>query len=771
MGSIQTLTPTFSLIQRPPGYPKIPTPGKLELLWNANYVNLYHRLSPYSGYNSSLLNIFGDNEPFIYTYIDQSNQAPNSLIPYESTAFPMGSAPQDVIRVSKFMASGRGIAFLATQLLLQTGNAFNETRIYNPTSPIVAAGMALVANQVRPTRFIDISGGIQGIATSLLGNVGQAVGSAIFGAAKTSPPPGTLPAGLTTFNQNDSKGLLRAQTANTAKSLLESKWPISSAGGSGPGGLLSMVSNLATGLFANILPQTQTGITIRSDEGTYGRMVAAGSQPNGTLPTRFGYNGNSQPFDFMQRWIAGGTLMRKKNESPSEKGIIVSSLNGVDHIVIGTSNTINFVSIGGSAEVPIVPSTNTLKPGIRYEDGHFPKIQDPTQGSDIMLGWSDYENTAKKFPSKQTDATSTDVQNVDTLNFTLKKVIDAIKAEGVYAVNIPDASSIVRPGTYNINGYDRLLAVTGKNPPGSRKDSANYPSGALSEYRKSSATGVDSSIDGSAVGSYKLPTNGRFDAINTLNVLTSDKTIANSPFKGWRVWDTYRDDLIAFYFYDVVNTRFIPFRATIKGVAENANATWEELSFIGRSDRVYSYGGFTRNLSFTFHIEIGSIVELAPTYQRLNYLNTLYKPANYTYASDGAVFSKFVVPPMVMVTIGDLYKDQPCLIQSLTNTIPDDSLWETSNESNSTAWSYLSSYIKTTNPNILYGQLPRSIEVAISLILLEKERPIVGGANFSHAPRTTDAGENWGEWNTDIPLGGATPSKLGQSLVVEVNKG
>ena len=41
-------------------------------------------------------------------------------------------------------------------------------------------------------------------------------------------------------------------------------------------------------------------------------------------------------------------------------------------------------------------------------------------------------------------------------------------------------------------------------------------------------------------------------------------------------------------------------------------------------------------------------------------------------------------------------------------------------------------------PNVIYGQLPRTVEISLGLVLLEKERAIVGGANFGHAPRTED---------------------------------
>jgi hypothetical protein len=225
------------------------------------------------------------------------------------------------------------------------------------------------------------------------------------------------------------------------------------------------------------------------------------------------------------------------------------------------------------------------------------------------------------------------------------------------------------------------------------------------------------------------------------------------------VWDPYRHDQIQFYFYDLVNDNFIPFRAAIKGIAENGNASWEEMPFIGRADRVYSYGGFNRNLALTFQIVIGSIAELAPTWQRINYLTTLIKPSNYTTDNFNRVTDRFMIPPMVMFNLGDMYTDQPVLIQSITTTIPDDASWETINEFNSDQWQYLATYIKA--PQVLYGQLPRTVDLNLSMILLEKERAVIGGANFGNAPRLDD----FSDWNTQRR---GTPNKLQQSLVVNV---
>ncbi len=272
----------------------------------------------------------------------------------------------------------------------------------------------------------------------------------------------------------------------------------------------------------------------------------------------------------------------------------------------------------------------------------------------------------------------------------------------------------------------------------------------------------------------KMASSNQVDGINTLTVLDKDRSIKpeNRRIPGWVTWEPYKDDLIAFYFYDVVNEKYIPFRATLRGLQETDSANWEELSFIGRADRLYSYGGFNRSLSFAFTVHVNSIVELAPTWQRINYLMSLTKPSNYTnnpsVRAGSNLHTRYMVPPMVMLTIGDLYKNQPIAIGSAGITIPDSAIWETLNENNSPeGWSYLAKYIKSPSVGKLYGQLPTTVEISINCYILEKERAIAGAAHFGHAPHTETYTK--GEYRNVLP-DSEQPNDLHKSLVVYQNQ-
>jgi hypothetical protein len=744
MGSQQSIQPTPSLISIPSNYPHFPTPGKLQILWEGNSKSLYHRLSPYVSYdqNSGLIKGF-TIQPYWYVYPDENKKGLNALKRYESRVFPIGSAPIDVVRTAKFLGSGNGIIFLGKQFLLQTGNPYNETRIYNPSSPIVAAGMGLAFNTVRPNRAFDTSAGLAGVAGSLLGGLG----SAIFGKS-INPPAGTKGGALPLINaKSGGKGLLRAGTAIGGVGNVDAMWKKKQGFG------------FIKSLFANFIPQRQDeNVKYRSDEGTYGKMIADANfrlWMDRASPTIELKSARTPPF---QMWVAGGTLMRKDSEnvkvSVRQFGCYMNE-DGMNAFY-ATAKSIEsgrYIPTVGHVGYERKASTNELKPGIRYSDNIGERVNADYDASDIMYNYSFYADPPERFLTKRSD---TDI--VRTTNLQMTKLLNKIKETGVYDVTIPDGARVITSNQQSDSpaGYDRLFktAEKGKSP-------MNYPLGVLKDYRTSRVVD-DKLTTNPGEKSLKLPTAGRMDALNTLTVLGKDQKVPNSLVKGWTKWQPYVDDQIAFFFYDVVNEKYIPFRCTVKGLNESLAASWEDMQFIGRGDKVYSYGGFTRNLSFGMKIVIGSIIELAPTWQRINYLATLVKPANYTFSQQNQSYNRFMVPPMVMLTLGDMYKDHPILINSINIVVPDDAAWETQHQVNNEQWEYLASFIKSKSA-LKFGQLPREIEISVGAVLLEKERAIVGGANFGHAPRQDD---NPYRWNTDAVLSATQMTPLDKSLVV-----
>ena len=235
-----------------------------------------------------------------------------------------------------------------------------------------------------------------------------------------------------------------------------------------------------------------------------------------------------------------------------------------------------------------------------------------------------------------------------------------------------------------------------------------------------------------------MATSNTSDGLNRLTIIGKDKKIKDDTgISGWSTYEPYNDDLIAFYFYDMINEKYIPFRASVTGINDSFQAEWANYNYIGRADKLYTYSGITRQLSFSFKVIANSIKELLPMWTRVNYLCGLTMPANYTSAPSqgGGSENQFIIPAFVLLTLGEMYKEQPIIINRVGLSIPEGASWETVSENSEQDWSYLNNIITWNSSKGKVAQFPREVEVSVDLTPLFKERPVTGMANFGHAPR------------------------------------
>jgi hypothetical protein len=771
----------------PLNYPSGPAPGKLELILNANSTYLYHEFSPYTNYKDSVLaSVLSDRQPFLYTYIDQYqnglfNKLPQSV---QSLGSIVGITPDtvnDVVRVSNFIISTWGVQFLVTQAAIQRLAPFDETRIYNPLSPVLATVYPLTLGLGdMPIRHIE--GGLLGLANSVTSIVGINLESGFQTPASTVGS-----AALPTINTGQGKGLIRGSDAAKGAASFQSKWqPAKSTNGSI---LSSALNNFASSVqssfkaffgsapkakgifrsdeegykimslgFANLYQPWFASATDQVDKiNTYGMPPTPNKTTFGIVGSPLG-TGNAQTVFIKQKLI-----------SLPDRFVYVPTTDGIAGYVIGTKTT------GYGA-------------GDKYTDviGRQPQSNvDGLTNSDVTLQYSYYIQESNNYPTKLSDPQSSGVAEIEKQ---LQSVINDINAAPTYKVFTNNWSYLLPYGSdARYVGYDNWT---------SRKAAADFGKaiigkiGTGEEYNAAASgptnndTTIPKTIDvyGSKTNNLRMATTFMSDGINMLTVLdssrnTPDNDLFNAVYPNWVEWKPYNDDLIAFFFYDVVNDKYIPFRATVKGISEGNTAFWDELRFIGRADQLYSYNGFSRTLSFTFNVVINSVSELLPSWEKINYIASAVKPSNYTSGQViNQAFNRFIVPPMFMITIGDLYKFQPMVITSINVNIPDDASWETLNENNSIlGWSYLNGLVTSPNLGKNYGQLPREVEVAVTCNLLEKERAIVGGSHFGHGPRV----DNWENLNVDsrFSTGSANipylpvPTTLHKNFVVWNNPG
>ena len=128
-----------------------------------------------------------------------------------------------------------------------------------------------------------------------------------------------------------------------------------------------------------------------------------------------------------------------------------------------------------------------------------------------------------------------------------------------------------------------------------------------------------------------------------------------------------RQDFVPLKFRDMVNGKWMIFRAILESVSDTASPDYAEERYIGRPDKVYVYQGATRNVNITFKVMPKSLQELVTLWDKLNYLRGLVYPK---------IDNNRMVSPFFSFTLGDMFENQPMIFQSLNYAIDTASTWE-----------------------------------------------------------------------------------------------
>ena len=126
-------------------------------------------------------------------------------------------------------------------------------------------------------------------------------------------------------------------------------------------------------------------------------------------------------------------------------------------------------------------------------------------------------------------------------------------------------------------------------------------------------------------------------------------------------------DFVPLKFRDMVNGKWMIFRAILESISDTASPDYAEERYIGRPDKVYVYQGATRNVNITFKVMPKSVQELIVIWDKLNYLRGLVYPK---------IDNNRMVSPFFSFTLGDMFSNQPMIFQSLNYAIDTASTWE-----------------------------------------------------------------------------------------------
>ena len=131
------------------------------------------------------------------------------------------------------------------------------------------------------------------------------------------------------------------------------------------------------------------------------------------------------------------------------------------------------------------------------------------------------------------------------------------------------------------------------------------------------------------------------------------------------------------------------FRCAITGLTETSSPSWASNNFVGNPYKYYIFESVERSVSFNLQVYSQNELELANNWSKLTNLTKLSYPL---------IEKNMAHPNFTEFTLGDMYKDKVCIVESLSYTFPDNGTWET---------------------NIEGLLLPKFIDVAITLKFVE----------------------------------------------------
>tara|TARA_E500000318_G_scaffold112040_1_gene133565 strand:- start:3070 stop:4350 length:1281 start_codon:yes stop_codon:yes gene_type:complete len=135
-------------------------------------------------------------------------------------------------------------------------------------------------------------------------------------------------------------------------------------------------------------------------------------------------------------------------------------------------------------------------------------------------------------------------------------------------------------------------------------------------------------------------------------------------------------DFIKFYINDVTTDKVIQFPAYLNDITDNSSAEFNPTRYIGRADQVYVYSGYSRNISFGFRVAALTRGDIPMMWKKIDHLKQLTLPSYQTNVIQNDNEER-PIAPIVELTIGDLYKEQPGFFSSVNITMPQSSNWET----------------------------------------------------------------------------------------------
>lgn len=521
----------------------------------------------------------------------------------EGRGAPIRSTAEDVKRITLFSTSPRGLVFLAKQQLLQTGNTFEHTRIINPAF--------VVANAVP---FLHVKRNLRPLS------IGGAVGRILsFVGIKTGD-------GNTSIKELRKIGQLQQETYNKYV-----------AGG---GGKISALLKKIP-----VIGQTISAVTAKRSMGEVG---------NGWTYSRPELGKNNSGYIMYAKLTDENAKRRGNSFSNVVTRVATQIVSGISRLFGFNANR----EIASQASSAFQPSISKESPFLVYygplkNDGRYTTYLDRTNNADKWVGeklTTDYQRyvTNKFKASYEPRSDIAKERELEKVNKSKEKSSDSTTQKRINE-SIKEYIKKNREGTgggtlvkyikyFQPDSSGNNVAINAVNEQGILKgDSTNAKELAEGYYSQKPKTKIKYIKDGS----------------NTQLTRKNEK-VSKEPYK-----------LINNTFVDPITVSFamgkdgaIRFRAFIKDILETVTPSYNPLQYIGRMEKFYNYTGVERKVGFKLGLLAASKDELDGMWRRINFLTGMA----YPYGFNKGIFQ----PNIVRMTIGDVYRDQPGYIQSIS---------------------------------------------------------------------------------------------------------
>jgi hypothetical protein len=199
-------------------------------------------------------------------------------------------------------------------------------------------------------------------------------------------------------------------------------------------------------------------------------------------------------------------------------------------------------------------------------------------------------------------------------------------------------------------------------------------------------------------------------------------------------------DFIPLRFYSIAKDKTVAFKATLSGITETFAPSWESANFIGNPYSFYTYQSINRKLDFSFLIYSLSSEEHKKNWEKIDFFSSLVYPQNTQNTN-------YITPPLLRMTMGNMYKSKVGFIESLSYTIDDTTPWEIGLGATKTG-----NRITNLDPSsdLKDYKLPTIINVTISYQFVETSSDIVGKKLYRYGTTLGNVEVGQGDFGSSI---------------------